>query len=653
MNISELSAKIKITVEQQELAKLNDALEEVKKKIKEFSKRVDESQEKQKKSSEQTEKVAEKTEEAAKATEKQADATEDLADKTKKATSEMHGFMGVLSRVVHYMQKLLLAGFAGGTVLERMYEKAGKLGASLRLMSTDFSLDPESLQKWQMMAEQAGVSSDAMERMLSTATEMKRLAVQNPAYLPDALNIAGIRPANYRTPEALMKAILSTSLRFRDEQKRMAWLDAAGFKDAAAANLIAKQYAKGGAYDNAFFLSNENVEKLRKVKIAISTINRLSESVKNNFLAAISDEFVAQIESICKYVIDTVHSVEKFMTRHGGFKKVLSDIGGLASKVSSVANGFAAAFKFISQFGALTVLIAGFGVALGVVLKIVDSIVASFQQAVSMAGTLRQFIAGFVAMKIGEMIDSGSIAPEYVEDAKKLQSAYLKGAGVYQDPKMVSKTLNNILEWITGIPAKIANALVSVLESAMFKAIDYLIDSILTLWADSQLPFSDWAKEALFNRYIVRPDRTPEQKEFVKNYIQGIQKETDTAEETGRSNRYFRSGNTPFSFATEEQSAAVDLAKNLIKLTDYGRNLHNLSKSDAIRVQSILEKFYNKGYIDYTDTGYKEIVQYVNNNFNFSDYTKDMNLTNKVKEAATEGSSQGFKQGMKNTAGVM
>lgn len=644
MNISELSAKIKITVEQQELAKLNDALEEVKKKIKEFSKRVDESQEKQKKAEEQTEKVAEKTEEAAKATEKQADATDELADKTKKATSEMHGFMGVLSRVVHYMQKLLLAGFAGGTVLERMYEKAGKLGASLRLMSTDFNLDPESLQKWQMMAEQAGVSSDAMERMLSTATEMKRLAVQNPAYLPDALNIAGIRPANYRTPEALMKAILSTSLRFRDEQKRMAWLDAAGFKDAAAANLIAKQYAKGGSYDNAFFLSNENVEKLTKVNVAISTINRLSESVKNNFLAAISDDFVAQIESICKYVIDTVHSVEKFMTRHGGFKKVLSDIGGLASKVSSVANGFAAAFKFISQFGAFTVLIAGFGVALGVVLKIVDSIVASFQQAVAMAGTLRQFIAGFVAMKIGEMIDSGAIAPEYVEDAKKLQSAYLKGAGVYQDPKLVTKTLNNILEWITGIPAKIANALVSVLESAMFKAIDYLIDSILTLWADSGLPFSEMARDILYSRYsrISEGDRTDRQRAFIKDYSDRVGKQVEgdvPPPKTLSSLKTALFGSNEEKKLESERVRASGIGTQFLSLFS---NIKNFSDKDAVKAVKLLQMMNKEGSLDVMPTKMRDNIIDIQNVVNINGNETEEQQIQKVKKAMTGGVLEGL-----------
>lgn len=652
MNISELSAKIKITVEQQELTKLNDALEEVKKKIKEFSKHVEESQNKQKQSGQQTEKVAEKTEKAAKSTEKQAKATKELADKTKHATSEAHSFLGIIERLTKALIKMLAIG-VGGVGLERMYEKAGKLGASLRLMSTDFGMKPETLQRWQAMAESAGSSSDAMNRILSTVTEMRREAIINPFAMPDALNIAGIRPAVYQNDEALLNAILRAASKFTDERKRLAWFKAAGFGDVADLNFLMKEWQKGGGVNSQYLISDENVEKLTKVNAALSRFNRLATAIKSNFLAAISDTFVEQIEKISQWIILSAETIEKFIARHGGLKKVLGDAGGILSRITNVANGLAAIAKIVMQFGAFTSLILGFGLALGVVLKVVDLIVASFTKAVGLVGSLKELMFGFLAMKLEEAIQSGAIPEEYIPEAQKARDIFKEGAGVYQDPKAVTKGLSDILSWLYSIPGKIADALASVFTNVMMKGIDYLIDQILSMWANSNLPFNEWARDTLYNRYVVRPDRTPEQTEFVKGFIRDVRNETEQTVETGKSKRFYRAGTSPFSFSTEEQSAAIDLANKLRELTNYGHNLQNLSQADAARVQGLLDKFYKGGYIDYTTIGDKQFVQTVNQTFNFSDYTKDMNLTRRVGDAATKGSAQGLEQGMKNTAGVM
>ena len=652
MNISELSAKIKITVEQQELTKLNDALEEVKKKIKEFSKHVEESQDKQKQSGQQTEKVAEKTEKAAKSTEKQAKATKELADKTKHATSEAHSFLGIIERLTKALIKMLAVG-VGGVGLERMYEKAGKLGASLRLMSTDFGMKPETLQRWQAMAESAGSSSDAMNRILSTVTEMRREAIINPFAMPDALNIAGIRPAVYQNDEALLNAILRAASKFTDERKRLAWFKAAGFGDVADLNFLMKEWQKGGGVNSQYLISDENVEKLTKVNAALSRFNRLATAIKSNFLAAISDTFVEQIEKISQWIILSAETIEKFIARHGGLKKVLGDAGGILSRITNVANGLAAIAKIVMQFGAFTSLILGFGLALGVVLKIVDLIVGSFTKAVGLVGSLKELMFGFMAMKIEEAIQTGAIPEEYLPEAKKARDLFKEGAGVYQDPKAVAKGLSDILAWLYSIPSKIADALSSVFTNVLMKGMDYLIDQILTMWANSDLPFNDWARSVLFNRYIVRGDRTPEQTEFVKDYIRGIQNETQETVTTGEARRYYRSGSGTLGTATKEESVAISIADTLRTLTNYGRNLHNLSKDDAFRVQDLLNTYEKGGYADFARMNDKQFVQTVNQTFNFSEYTKDLNLGSKVGNAASKGAGQGFKQAQVDTAGVM
>ena len=645
MNVADLTAKIKIQIEKEDLGKLSDGLEEVKKKLQEFNRKLKEATESQKESAEQNEKNAEATEEAAKETEKQADATDDLADKTKKATSEMHGYHGIISRIIEGLKKLSLVSYAGGLALEKMYERAGRLATSLRLMSTDFSLDPESLQKWQMMAEQAGVSSDAMERLLSSATEMKRLAVQNPKFLPDALNIAGIRPANYRSPEALMKAILSASLRFKDDQKRMAWLDVAGFKDAAAANLIAKQMAKGMNFDSTYFISNENVEKLNKITVAISQLERLSTSVKDNILAAISDDFVDQIKAVCEFIVDSVKTVEKFIARHGGFKKVISDLGGVTSKVTSVANGFATLAKIVNQFGLFTVVIGGFAVALGVVLKVVDLIVAGFKKVVGMVGTFKELTYGFMAMKIGEMLESGAIPEEYAEDARKAQGFFRQGAGVYQDPKMVTKTLNSIFEWLTGIPAKIASALSSVLQTAIIKGIDYLIDSILSLWAESSLPFHEWAEDTLANRYLRYENKTPEQEQFLIDYSNAIGKKTDERSNWNAANlkSYSHWFGSTLAGTAEDQARAYGAVEDLRKLFGVGATLKKLQGSEAIQAQKILNDIERRGLIDFMSNNDKAYYQTVNQTFNFEESIGKQNIPYTVGQAASKGVQDGMK----------
>lgn len=523
MNIADLTAKIKVVLEKDDLNKLSESLEHVKNKIQELNKKLKDLTEEQKKEGEQTKKVAEQTEEAAKETEKQAESTEKLADKTKKTTSEMHGFLGVLGRIVSFMKQLAIAGTAGGVVLERMYEKAGKLGASLRLISTDFSLRPEELQRWRMLAEQAGLSFDTMDRMLSVATEMKRLAVINPNFLPRSLNLAGIRPANYKDPESLLKAILQASLSpsFKNDQARMAWLQDAGFSDPASAYLLAQQYAKGLKFDSAYFISDKNAEKLKDVHVAISKINRLSESVKNNFLATISDDFVEQINDICNYIIKTVHAIENFITKHGGFRKILSDFGGLSSKISKVANAFASMAKFMMSLGLFTSLVVGFGVALGGVLKIADMLVERCATALNLAGSIKEFIAGYIAVSIGDLINTGNLPKEYVGIAKDIQGELLNKAGIYKDPAQVAKGVNSILSWLKDVGSKLGYTLLDGLVKVLYKAIDYLVDAILRLWVKMDLPFAGRARRVLVENAFRVPEenRTEWQKNLISQHL--------------------------------------------------------------------------------------------------------------------------------------
>jgi len=636
MNVADLTAKIKVVLEKDDLSKLSESLENVKKKIQELNKKLQDLSEEQKETAEQTEKVADQSEEAAKVTEKQADSTEKLADKTKKATSELHGFAGLLSRIVEFMKQLVITGAASGVVLERMYEKAGRLGASLRLISTDFSLSPQALQQWQMLAEQAGLSSDTMDRMLSVATEMKRLAIVNPNYLPRSLNLAGIRPANFSDPESLLKAILQTSLSsgFKNDQARMAWLKDAGFNDPAAAFLLAKQFAKGNKLDSAYFISDENVEKLKNVNIAIDKIDRLSESIKNNFLATISGDFVSQINSICEYVIRAVHAVEDFITRHGGFKKVLADLGGLASKTSKIVNGFASLSKFVMQFGLFTSLVLGFGVVLGGVLKIVDWLVAKFTTTLELAGSLKELIAGFVSIKVGEAIEAGKITGEYVGEALDLKNKLSASAGVYKEPSQVEKGIRSILTWLKDTGSKIKSTLFNVLSNAIFKGIDYLIDSLLRLWLDLDLPFSSKARSLLVQKAMQIPEelRSEQQKDLIEeernkvrqehadisNYGWGMQLfHTQDELDKFTRNKYFNVLRNIFENGTISGSDAYSAA---LKLTD-------LSKPDVIKTMT--EKQQN-------------LIANVNAHFNFTGKETTEQMEQKILKQCEDGTCRGL-----------
>ena len=143
-----------------------------------------------------------------------------------------------------------------------------------------------------------------------------------------------------------LKAIVRAGARFTNERKRLAWLEASGF-DAADFNMIIKEYMRNGnKFDDTFFISNENVEKLNKITVATSKLSRLGEAIKNNFLAAISDDFVKQVEAVTKWILEGTKALEKFFSRHGGISKVLGDI---SSVLPIVTKGCLAYFKDTAQ----------------------------------------------------------------------------------------------------------------------------------------------------------------------------------------------------------------------------------------------------------------------------------------------------------------
>ena len=647
MNISELSAKIKITVEQQELNKLNDAFEELKKKIKEYNKRLEENKNKQKESGEEAEKLAEKTEEAADATEKQADANKELAEKTKQATSESHGFLSVVERIIKAVTKWTLAlGVLTGSALNKAYEKAGKLGTSLRLISSDFGLSPESLQRWQMLAETAGSSSDAMSRILQATSSLKRNAVINPYYMPPSLNIAGIRPANYGSTEDLLKAIVRAGARFTNERKRLAWLEASGF-DAADFNMIIKEYMRNGnKFDDTFFISNENVEKLNKITVATSKLSRLGEAIKNNFLAAISDDFVKQVEAVTKWILEGTKALEKFFSRHGGISKVLGDISSVLPIVTKVANAFATLSSVISQFGLFTTTLLVIGGILYGILKVVDWIVASFKSAVGLVGTMKELFFGLMAMKLENLIATGNIPEEYLPEAQKAQKFFKEGAGVYQDPKAVTKGIADILEWLSNIPSKVAESMASVLVSAILKGVDYLIDSILTLWADSGLPFSEMARDILNSRYVRIPEneRSSRQKAFIEDYRKRVGEEAEGAVPPPKTLNSLRTA----LFGSEEEKR---LESERVRATGIGnqflslfKDLKNFSDRDAAMAVKLLGMMNREGSLDVMPTKMRENIVDIQNVVNINGNEPEEQQIQKVKKAMSGGTLEGLKQ---------
>lgn len=644
MNVADLVAKIQIEVDKKELSKLPETLDKVKGKVEELGEKFEESAEIQKETGEQTNKLASLTEKASKAAKGFATVIKGLVGFLKSALSLFFSLIGAVLKFTKSITSLGANWLSrGASSLEQMYEKAGKLGASLRLLSTEFGLTPEALQKWQVLAESAGTSQDAMNGILSSVTQLRREAIKNPFAAPDALLYAGIRPGAYSSDEGLLNAILRAASRFKNERARMAWLEDVGIGDAASFNLLLKQWQKGQKVDSQYLVSNENVEKLSKLNIEITKFERLSESIKNNFLAAISDSFIKQLQRFSDIIINSVKTVEGFIAKHGGFEKVFGDISGVFNKIIPLGNSLAGIAKVISQFGAFTTTIVTFGVALGAVVKVADMLVESFTKAVGLVGSLKELFYGFAAMKIQELIDSGAIPEEYLPDAQKAQKFFKAGAGVYQDPKQVTKSIDDIKNWLFDLPGKLISKLASVLGNVLMRAFDYLLNQILMLWAKSGLPGSESAMAMLYDRYSASGVGD----EKLKDFLETVQDQIDQTVRKDKESDYSFTRLLPGGKKTDwtARGAFYDLADLFDKT---GALKEGISRESILRVPELL-RLATKGK-DTLAPAQKTYINNITQTNNLNPQEGSLSMIEKITKATQEGVGKGMN--LEDTAGA-
>lgn len=529
MNITDLTARIKFNIETSDLKKFSDGLDDLKKRLKELEKSFNDTQKAQKEAKDADEKAKKEKQFLTEANRQLIKTNNELSQSTEKASVSVekhhHSYRGLsiilqgilkLFKAFGYVARITWSGishiFSGlkwataGTaaslaVLDRMMKSAGSYGNSMKIMSTDFGVSPEALQSWQALAERAGSSSDVMNRTLGFMENLKRTAVANPYFIPDVLNLAGIRPAVYQDAESLMKAIMSKT-RGMDQRKRLAFFERLGVSDAAEFDMIAQEWAKNGfGTSNAALVSNANIEKLNKVKIAFREMTRLTAAIKNNILASFSESFIEGMDWLSRIIKTSVAVVEGFIAKHGGIKKVLGDISPVISKIYGLTGAFTAISGVLAKFGVFAGTLVVLASGLGVILYLARSIVKAFKEAVGFAGSLKELLYGFAAFKLGELLDSGDIPPEYRDEVSKAQQFFLAGAGQFKDQGLLKNTISKITGSLDNLPKKIGQILKSVLSDLMTTFINTFVEKILALWADSEIVGSDFAKKALKKIY--------------------------------------------------------------------------------------------------------------------------------------------------------